>query len=113
MSKKNKKKDLPANERSFGVILESMDSKLNFVVEAHKSLDATIHKNHEEFREFKREVNYKFETVFEKFEEIDTQFSNVKDELHIIRNELKEKVGRDEFVLLEKRVMALEKLKKN
>ena len=34
------------------------------------------------------------------------------DELNLIRNELKEKVGRDEFVLLEKRVMVLEKSKK-
>ncbi len=33
----------------------------------------------------------------------------VKEELHIIRNELKEKVGRDEFVALESRVKRLEK----
>lgn len=33
----------------------------------------------------------------------------VKEELHIIRNELKEKVGRDEFKLLENRVLHLER----
>ena len=33
----------------------------------------------------------------------------VKDELRIIRNELKEKVGRDEFKFLETRVVRLEK----
>lgn len=34
----------------------------------------------------------------------------VKGELGIIRNELKEKIGRDEFILLEKRVVILEKI---
>ena len=98
--------------------MEDIDSKLDLVLEGHKALDVKIDKNHEEFREFRKEVNYKFEVVFEKFDEIDVQFKNVdaqfgdvKDELHIIRNELKEKIGRDEFVLLEKRVMALEKSK--
>jgi hypothetical protein len=113
--------------RQFGVVLEHIDSKLDLVVEGHatldkkiddfkeevdekfkvvdykfevvldgqKALDKKIDKNHEEFREFKKEVDYKFEVVL--------------DELHIIRNELKEKIGRDEFVLLEKRVAALEK----
>ncbi len=33
----------------------------------------------------------------------------VKGELGLIRNELKEKVSRDEFALLEKRVLSLEK----
>ena len=108
---KNKisKKQSSVPERQFGVILENMDSKIDLVLEGHKALDVKIDKNHEEFREFRKEVNYKFDVVFEKFDEIDAQFNNVKDELHIIRNDLKEKVGRDEFVLLEKRVMALEK----
>ncbi len=33
----------------------------------------------------------------------------VKEELHLIRNELKEKVSRDEFLALEHRVTRLEK----
>ncbi|MBU4348237.1 hypothetical protein KJ671_01880 [Patescibacteria group bacterium] len=98
MKKKINKKQSSIPERQFGVILESMDSKLSSVLESHQALDVKIDKNHEEFREFRSEVNYKFDAVF--------------DELHIIRNELKEKVGRDEFILLEKRVMALEKSRK-
>lgn len=86
------------NKNKKGVILEDIDSKLDLVLEGHRALDIKIDKNHEEFREFRKAVDYKFEVVF--------------DELHIIRNELKEKVGRDEFVLLEKRVIALEKSKK-
>lgn len=91
-------KQASSPERRLGVVLEDIDSKLDLVVEGHKALDTKIDKHHGEFREFRNEVNYKFGLVF--------------DELHLIRNELKEKVGRDEFTLLEKRVMALEKSKK-
>jgi tetrahydromethanopterin S-methyltransferase subunit G len=99
MSKKKiNKKQLSAPERHFGVILEDIDSKLDLVVERQQVLDKKIGRNHEEFQEFRSEVNYKFEIVF--------------DELRLIRNELKEKVGRDEFTLLEKRVIALEKSRK-
>ena len=96
--KKINKKQLPVSERHFGVVLENIDSKLDLVVEGHRVLDKKIDKVDEKLEDFRNEVNYKFDVVF--------------DELHLIRNELKEKVGRDEFVLLEKRVMALEKSRK-
>ena len=92
------KKELSVSERCFGVILEDIDSKLDLVVEGVGTLDGKIDRHYGEFQEFRKDVGYKFELVF--------------DELHLIRNELKEKVGRDEFILLEKRVMALEKSKK-
>jgi hypothetical protein len=95
MSKKNLSKNKKNAERGLGVLLEHMDSKLDIVVEAHTALDRKIDSNHVEFREFQKEVSYKFEMVF--------------DELHLIRNDLKEKVGRDEFTALEKRVAHLEK----
>jgi len=100
------------------------------VVEGQGALDVKIDKVDEKLEDFKKEVNYKFDIVFEKFDEVDQKFdevdqrfdevdqrfdevdqrfNEVTDELHVIRNELKEKVGRDEFVLLEKRVAALEK----
>ncbi|PIU99279.1 hypothetical protein COS59_00545 [Candidatus Wolfebacteria bacterium CG03_land_8_20_14_0_80_36_15] len=96
--KKINKKELSPPERHFGVVLENIDSKLDLVVEGHQALDKKIDTNHQEFKEFRGEVNYKFGVVL--------------DELRLIRNELKEKVGRDEFALLEKRVMALEKSRK-
>jgi len=86
------------NKNKKGVVLEDIDSKLDLVLEGHQVLDKKIEDFRKKVDERFNEVDYKFETVF--------------DELHIIRNELKEKVGRDEFVLLEKRVMALEKSKK-
>ena len=96
--KKINKKELSASERHFGVVLEDIDSKLDLVVEGNQGLDKKIDKVDEKLEDFRDEVNYKFEIVF--------------DELRLIRNELKEKVGRDEFAFLEKRVMALEKSRK-
>ncbi len=92
----NSRKKLKANaERQTGVLLEDLDSKLDRLVEGQQGLDRKIDKNHEEFREFASEVSFKFDAVF--------------DELRIIRNELKEKVSREEFALLEKRVIKLER----
>lgn len=92
------KKRVSPPERHFGVVLEDIDSKLDLVVEGHKGLDKKI-------GDFRKEVG-------ERFDEVDYKFGIVFDELHLIRNELKEKVGRDEFALLEKRVISLEKSRK-
>ncbi|MBI3638496.1 hypothetical protein HY227_02020 [Candidatus Wolfebacteria bacterium] len=90
-----KKQNTKDETRRFGGVLENIDSKLDLVVEGQEALSEKMDKNHQEFKEFRDEVNYKFEVVF--------------DELRIIRNELKEKISRDEFSLLEKRVIKLEK----
>jgi len=138
--KKKNKKDLDIldiKDRQFGMILESIDSKLDLVVEGHETLDVKIDKVDAKVEDLRTEMNYKFEVVFEKFDEVDKRFEDVDkrfdevdkrfedvdkrfnevdkrfdevtDELRIIRNELKEKVGRDEFLALEKRVIILEK----
>lgn len=136
MSKQAKAKKGEINntpERHFGVVLENIDSKLDLVVEGHQALDKKIDSNHQEFQEFRKEVDYKFEVVFEKFDEvdkrfeqvdrrfeqidrrfeqIDRRFDEVAGEIRIVRHELKEKIGRDEFILLEKRVAILEKSKR-
>ncbi|MBI4159925.1 hypothetical protein HY504_02040 [Candidatus Wolfebacteria bacterium] len=82
--------------RQFGVILENIDSKLDLVVEGHQVLD--------------KKVDDLRLDMSQRFDDVDYKFSVVLDELGVIRNELKEKVGRDEFVLLEKRVAKLEKV---
>lgn len=99
-----KKKDLNNSKNEahyFGALLENMDSKIDVILEGHQVLDKKIGDLDEKFdkkiEDFRKEVNYKFDIVF--------------DELHLIRNDLKEKVGRDEFIFLEKRVFALEKSK--
>lgn len=98
MLKNKTKKEPTQTERHFGVVLENIDSKLDLVVEGHQVLDKKIDKIDEKVENLKEEMSHKFEIVF--------------DELHLIRNELKEKVGRDEFIFLEKRVLALEKARK-
>ncbi|MEK7635947.1 MAG: hypothetical protein AAB405_02545 [Patescibacteria group bacterium] len=95
---KKEKIELTRTERHFGVLLESMDSKIDLVVEGQDLLNQKADRHYQEFQDFRKEVDFKFGVVF--------------DELHLIRNDLKEKVGRDEFLILEKRVMALEKSKK-
>lgn len=95
-------KKSPHTEHATGVLLEHIDSKLDLLIEGHSALDKKIDKKIDE-------VN---EKVDRGFAEIDYKFNVVMEELHIIRNELKEKVGRDEFILLEKRVTHLEKTRK-
>ena len=90
------RKDKKKEERYFGVILENMDSKLDLLVEGRQVSDKKIDRVDGKVDDFRKEVDYKFEVVF--------------DELRIIRNELKEKVGREEFALLEKKVLKLEKV---
>ena len=92
---KNKPQKQPQDERGIGMVLENIESKLDLVVEGHVALDAKIDK-----------LDVKME---ERFQEVDVKFDAVFDQLHLIRNELKEKVGRDEFMVLEKRVLAIEK----
>ncbi len=84
-----------SEQNKTGVLLEDLDSKLDTVLDGLRGVDKRIEKNHEEFGAFEKEVDYKFEAVL--------------DELRVIRNELKEKIGREEFILLEKRVLRLEK----
>ncbi|MBU3925783.1 hypothetical protein KJ763_01275 [Patescibacteria group bacterium] len=95
MENKKNKKDLNNEGRYTNVLLENMDSKIDIILEGHHILDKKIDDLKIGIDESFNEVDYKFETVF--------------DELRLIRSELKEKVGRDEFFVLEKRVSALEK----
>lgn len=103
---KKTKSDFTPAERRFGVLLENIDSKIDLVLEGHAALDHKIDRAAEDLdkkiEDFRAEVNVRFE-------EVNYKFDVVFDELHVIRNELKEKVGRDEFQLLEKRVTGLEK----
>ena len=62
----NKKKAEPAvKERHFGVILENIDSKVDLLVEGHKTLDKKIDRVDENLEDFRQETNYKFKVVQE------------------------------------------------
>lgn len=74
MKQKNNNKT-ENKERYFGVLLESMDKKIDLVLEGHSVLDKKIDQVDFKVDDLKKEMDYKFETVF--------------DELHLIRNDLK------------------------
>ncbi len=85
-----KVKKLDKNKK--GIVLEDIDSKLDLIVEAQIGNNSSLGKLEEKVGDMKIEMNYKFEAVLE--------------QLHIIRNE---KINRDEFAALEKRVIAVER----
>lgn len=75
-----------------------------------------VRDNFKIFGEVLTDVKKKGEATFEAVGKLQEDVSVLKEdmvfvkgELGLIRNELKEKVGRDEFALLEKRVLSLEK----
>jgi len=126
IKKKINKKQLSPSERHFGVVLEDIDSKLDLLVEGHQGLNNKIEEldvKVDRLNSKVEELDIKVDAVDRKVDVVDRKVENLRtemdykfeltfDELRLIRNELKEKVGRDEFALLEKRIVALEKLKK-
>lgn len=86
----------------FTVVLESIQSDFRIFGEKLEMMEEKFEKRFDGADE-------RFDGFEKRFDGVDYKFELVFDELHIIRNELKEKVGRDEFTLLEKRVMVLEK----
>jgi hypothetical protein len=79
------------NKNYTAVLLEEVRSDFKLIVE---NLD---------------HVRKKGDATFEVVGKLQEDMTEVKDELRIIRSELKEKVGREEFKLLENGVSRLEK----
>ncbi|MDP1688527.1 MAG: hypothetical protein Q8L47_00115 [bacterium] len=97
-SKKLKKENIRRSpEHSFGVLLENVESQLKVVAEGHEILAQSIHNLREETRDGFRRHDLKFDVI--------------TDELRLMRNAINAKVDREEFLVLEKRVIALERSK--
>ena len=79
------------HQRHLGVIAESFESQVKLVAETTIGIQQQL-------------VTIR-DLVAKNTEDIE----EMKMDLHIIRQDLKEKVGRDEFVLLEQRITKLEK----
>jgi septation ring formation regulator EzrA len=91
---------------------KEVDYKFEVVFEKFDEVDKKFDEVDKKFDEVDKrfdEVDKRFDEVDKRFDEVDKRFDEVAGELRVIRHELKEKVGRDEFILLEKRVAALEK----
>ena len=120
------KKDLTQPERHFGVLLESMDSKIDILVDGHQALNKKIDKNHQEFQEFREEANFKFKIITETLNshtetlnshtemigKLATDMEVIKSDGEIIKSGLRKKVDWEDFEALEKRVFLLEKTRK-
>jgi hypothetical protein len=95
ISKQRRTKD------QYTVVLENIQSDFKIFGEhldiVEKKLDANIEYNH-----------YQFDKIDKQFNKIDKEFEFIKTELGIIRNDLKEKVSREEFRLLEMKVASIE-----
>lgn len=78
-------------QRYLKVVAESFDSKLGLVVES--------------LSDMQRQLKNLRDMVAKNTEDIEI----IKADIQVIKNELKRKVDRDEFAVLEKRVLFLEK----
>lgn len=84
-------------QRHFEVVAEDIKSEVQAVAEqvVQNSEDITA-------------IREKLEEHDQKFESIETTLAVMKLDLEFIKNELKQKVNRDEFAVLEKRLSMLE-----
>lgn len=132
--KKNKisKKDSSVAERRFGVVLESIDSKFDLVLEGHSVLDHKIDGVESrltggikelnfkveilagDLKDFKKDTQSSFQTVFDYLSNADKEFDFIKSEIADIKLEiadLKTKIE-EKYIKrieeLEKRVEKLE-----
>jgi len=105
-------------KRHFDVVAEKIEDKIALVAE---QVAATTEKLKEHDLKFEsiskklKEHDQRFVTIEGKLKEHDKRFDKIEDTLEIIKldiefikNELKQKVSRDEFAALEKRVSLLE-----
>jgi len=101
---KNKKNN---NDHYVGALLEHMDSKIDVLVDGHKFLT-----DGQKILESKMGVlDVKMTLMNTKVGALDGKVDDLKSEITKRFNKLEEKVGRDEFIVLEKRVTALERAK--
>lgn len=85
-NKKLAKKDSLDEKCYTNALLESMDSKIDAVLEDRKTLNEKIDRHYEEFKEFRSEMNYKIE---------------------VFAGEIKNKANQNDLILLDKKVGAL------
>ncbi len=99
---RKKTKNSNNGEHHVGALLENMDSKIDVILEGHQVLDKKIGDLSEKVECLNEKVDGLGDDMNKRFNEVDYKFETVFDELHLIRNDLKEKIGRDEFIVLEK-----------
>lgn len=91
-------------QRHFEVLTEHMDGKFQLLTEQVAANTEKL----EEHSAILKEHSQRFDIIDVKFAGIDENLDIMKTDLEFIKNELKQKVSRDEFVFLEKRVSMIE-----
>ncbi len=113
-AKKSKKliKESTQTERQFGVLLEDIDSKIDLLVEGHQATDKKIEDFRKDVDKRFEETDYKLNIHTEMIGSMKMDTEIIKQDIEFIKHGLKKKVDVDEFIVLEKRVAALEKSRK-
>ena len=104
-SMRKPKREKSNTQRSEGdrmeALLEAMQDDFRAFGDGLETLDGKVDRGF-------RNVDQRFDTVDRRFGEVDKDLAFIKVELGLIRHELKQKVDRTEFKLLEARVARLE-----
>ena len=121
-----------AKENRLGVILERMEHKFDLLAEGFLGLDKKIVNNHKEFKDFRKETNDNFKTLFkfrnemidfkngtnsnfktnfEYLSQIDNEIQSIKKEMAEMRNNIinGERIDPVKFFEIERRVETVEK----
>lgn len=91
-------------KRHFDVVAENLESKIQVVAEQ-------VMVNTEKISSLSEQVvanAQKLEEYDQRFDKIDDTLEVIKIDIEFIKNELQQRVSRDEFIFLEKRVSKLE-----
>ena len=109
MQRKNRKPVKKISERDrLAILLEDMQSDFRAFGEGLEVLDGKVERGFNESNRQFRGVEQRFNDVARRFNEVDKDLYFIKTELALIRHDLKQKVDRAEFKLLEARVARLE-----
>ena len=98
------KKKKSYNQNEVGMMLENIDDKVSVIAEGHLSLDKkfnVLDKKVDKISEDLEMVKVKVDGIAENVEVI-------KLDIELIKHELRNKIDRDEFAALERRVSLLE-----
>jgi len=91
-------------KRHFNVVAEDLKDKIGIVSEQVAANTEKLGGHDQRFDN----IETKLDSHDQRFDRIDDTLETIKLDMEIIKNDLKQKVGRDEFVVLEKRVSMLE-----
>lgn len=124
-----------ATFNQFGVVLEDINSKFDFLVESHSALDKKIDRVHSELKEdlndfkletrsnfkmvfarldsldmFREETKNNFKIVFEYLSKIDDEIQDIKSEISEIKLVLKKKADISRLAVMEKKIQIIERV---